>query len=124
MIEGIALDRFPACFLDEPHEFLSAHALGCGGARVVVNLLFDYGSVQVIGAKTQGDLRNLWRKHLPVGFYVRKIVEHQAAHGNLLDVKHACGFGEMLESCVVGMKRERDKSLKSTSFVLQGTQLE
>src|SRR5437899_2257852 len=124
LIEGIALDRFTTSFHDEPHQFLPAHSLRCCSPGIVVNLLFDYGSVQVIGAKTQGNLRNFWRKHLPVGFYVRKIVEHQAAHGNLPDIKHASGFGEMLERCVVGMKRERDESLKSTGFVLQGSQLQ
>src|SRR5215472_793693 len=53
-----------------------------------------------------------------------EIVEHQPAHGDLLDVEHAGGFGQMFEQSVVGVKRQRDVSLEAVGFVLQRAQFD
>ena len=55
---------------------------------------------------------------------MRKVVEHQAADGDLLDVEHAGGFRQMLQRRVVGMERQRDEGLEAAGFVLQRAQLE
>src|SRR5215471_6719361 len=82
-VQGVAFDGFTTGFANQADEFLPAHALRGGGASVVVDLLFNHRSVEIIGAEAQGDLRDLWRQHLPVGFDVREVVEDQAAHRDL-----------------------------------------
>jgi hypothetical protein len=54
----------------------------------------------------------------PVRLDVQEVVEHQAADCDLLHVEHACGFRQMLQGRVVGMKRQRNESLKSAGLVL------
>src|SRR5438309_10968857 len=54
-IQRIALDRFPSCFGDQANQIFASHALGCGGAGVVINLFFDYGAVDVVRAEAQRD---------------------------------------------------------------------
>ena len=92
-IEGIALDGSAACLGDEAAQFAACEALGGFCAGVVVNLLFDHGAIEVVGAEAQRDLRDLGRHHLPVGLDVRKVVEDKAADGNLADVGEASGHG-------------------------------
>ena len=53
-----------------------------------------------------------------------KVVQHQAADGDLLDVEHAGGLGQMLQRRVVGMERQRDEGLEAAGLVLQRAQLE
>ena len=90
----------------------------------MVNLLLNDRAVDVVGPKTQGNLSDLGRHHLPVSLDVWKIIEHQAAHGDLLDVQHARGLRQMLQRGVVGMESQWDKRLKATGLILQRAQLE
>ena len=53
-----------------------------------------------------------------------KVVEHQPAHRDLLDVEHAGRFREMLQRRVIRMESERDERLEATRFILQRSQLE
>ena len=89
----------------------------------MVNLLLDYCPVHVIRAEAQRDLRNLRRHHLPIRLYVRKVVEHEAADCDLLDVEHASCFRQMLQRGVIWMESQRNKRLEAAGFVLQGAEL-
>ena len=53
-----------------------------------------------------------------------KVVEQQPADGNLLDIKHAGGLGQMLQRRIIGMKRQRNESLEPSGFILQRAQLQ
>ena len=53
---------------------------------------------------------------------MREVVQYQAADGDLFDVQHAGGFGQMLKWSVVGMEGQRDEGLEASGFVLQGAQ--
>ena len=55
---------------------------------------------------------------------MRKVVEHQAAYRNLLNVEHAAGLWQMLQSCILGMERQRNKCLEAVSLVLQRPQFQ
>ena len=55
---------------------------------------------------------------------MRKIVQHQAANCNLLDVEDACRLWQMLQRRVIGMESQRDEGLKAAGFILQTTQLQ
>ena len=93
----------------------------CGVRRagIVIDLFFDHGAVQIVGAEAQSDLRNLGSHHLPVRLDVREIVQQQAAHGDLSDIRQARGLRQMLQRRVVRVKGQRDEGLEATSFVLQ-----
>src|SRR5947209_12729527 len=113
-IQCIPLDGFTSRFLYQPHQFLTAHTLWRGGACIVVDFFFNYGPVEVVRAKAQGDLRNLRRQHLPVGLDTREVIEHQAAYGNLFNVEHARGSRQMLQGRVVRMERQWNECLEAT----------
>src|SRR5580765_7399985 len=53
-----------------------------------------------------------------------EIVEYQAAYGNLLNVKHAAGFGQVLQRRVVRVERLRNEGLGAMGFILQGPEFE
>src|SRR5258706_16459068 len=111
MIKSVPLDRFATGFTNQTDQLLASHTLRRGSAGIVVNLLLDDRAVEVVGTETQRDLSDFWREHLPVGFNVRKIIQHQAADGNLLDIEHACGLWQMFERRVIGMESQRDEGL-------------
>ena len=48
-----------------------------------------------------------------------KVVENQTADGDLFDVKHPAGLGQMLQWRVVRMERQRNKSLEAVRLILQ-----
>ena len=105
-------------------KLFARHALRRGGSGVVVDLLFDHGAVEVVGAEAQRDLRDLGRHHLPVGLDVRKVVEQQAADGDLADVGESGGHGQVIERRVFGMECQRNEGLEAAGLVLQRAQLE
>src|SRR5712671_137491 len=55
---------------------------------------------------------------------MRKIIEHEATHRDLLDVEHPRGFKQMLQGSVIGMEGQRDESLEAAGFILQRAQSE
>src|SRR5580704_18185710 len=92
-IQRVALKRHSPGLGDQANQFLAAQSLRRGRTGVVVDLLFHDGSVDVVSAEAQGDLRHLRGHHLPVRLDVREVVEHQARHGNLPQIEHAGGLG-------------------------------
>src|SRR5262249_51072169 len=123
-IEGIAFDGFTTRFANQSHQLFSTHALRSRRTCVVIDLLFDHSTIEVVSAKTQRNLRDLRREHLPVRFYVREIVQYEPANGNLANVEHAGGLRQMLQGRIVGMKSEWNKGLKALSFILQCAELQ
>src|ERR1700730_11946992 len=77
-VERVALDGDAAGFADQAFEFGARGEFGGLGAGVVIDFFLDDGAVQVVRAKTQCDLRDAWREHYPIGFYVVDIVEQNA----------------------------------------------
>src|ERR1700686_2108285 len=55
---------------------------------------------------------------------MRKIIEHQPADRNLLDIKHSRSSKKMLQRRVRRMERQRNKSLEAPSLILQSAQFE
>jgi uncharacterized protein len=123
-VQRVALDGFAAGGADQALQLFAAHALRRGRAGIVINLFFDHRAVHVVSAEAQGNLRHLWRHHLPVRLDVREVVEHQAADGDLLHVEHAGGLRQMLQRRVIRMESQRDEGLEAAGFILQGAQLE
>ena len=123
-VERVALEGNAAGLGDEAAKLFARHALGGGGAGVVVDLLLDHGAVKIVGAEAERDLRDLGRHHLPVGLDVREVVEQQAADGDLANVGEAGGDRQVVERRVFRMKGERDEGLEAAGFVLEGAQLE
>src|ERR1017187_5042869 len=123
-VERVALDRFAPGFLDQAHQIVSPQALRSGRSRIVVDLFLDHCAVNIVGSEAQRYLRNLRSHHLPVRLNMRKVIKHQPADRNLLDVGHAGSREKMLQRRVSRMKGERNKSLEAASLILQGTQFE
>ena len=61
----------------------------------MIDPLFHDGAVDIVGAKTQGDLRDPRRHHYPVSLDVRDVVEHQARNRDVLDVVKARGLRDV-----------------------------
>src|SRR5271166_570185 len=99
-------------------------SLRSGRSSVMVNLLLDDRAVDIVGSEAKGDLRDLRRHHLPVGLDVRKVIEHQTADGDLLDVEHSGSRKQMLQRRVRRMKSEWNKRLEAARLILQGTEFE
>src|SRR5258708_10928764 len=123
-VERVALNRFAPGFLDQTHQVVPLQPLGSSRSRIVVNLFLDHRAVNIVGPEAQRDLRYLRRHHLPVRLDVWKVIEHQAADGNLLDVEHARGREKMLQRRVRRMKGERNKSLEATGLILQSAKFD
>ncbi len=123
-VERVALEGYAPCLGDQADQILAAQSLRRGRAGVMIDLLFDDGSVDVVGAEAQRDLRHLRRHHLPVRLDVREVVEHQARHGDLPQVEHAGGLRQVLQRRVLRMKRQRDERLEAVRVVLQRAQLQ
>src|SRR5579862_580416 len=77
-IQRVALDGNAASFADEALELYPRGELSGFGAGVVIDFFLDDRAVQVVRAEAQGDLRDAWREHHPVGFDVVEVVEEQA----------------------------------------------
>ena len=103
-VERIALDRDTSSFGDESAKLLARHALRRRGTSIVVNLFFDDSSVEIVGAKTQGNLRDFGRQHLPVCLDVREVIEQQATDGNLTNITEASGRWQVVECRIFRMK--------------------
>src|SRR6266436_1606428 len=65
-VQRVAFHRLAPGFANELQQFAAAQRLARGRARVVINLLFNNGAIDVIRAETQCDLRNPRRHHDPV----------------------------------------------------------
>src|SRR6267378_2942365 len=123
-IQRVALNRLAARLGNQPNQILPPHPLRGGRARIVIDLLLDHSPIDVICSETQRNLRNLRRHHLPVRLDVRKIIEHETADSDLLDVEHAGGSRQMLQRSVRRMERQWDESLEAAGLILQSTQLQ
>jgi len=58
--------------------------LGGGRSGIVVDFFFYHGSVEIVCAETQGDLRDARRQHDPVRFDVVEIIEQETRAGDRL----------------------------------------
>src|ERR1019366_4686798 len=116
-VERVALDRLAPRFRDQAHQGVPPQPLRSGSSRIVVNLFLDDGAVNIVGSKAQRYLRNLRSHHLPVRLNMRKVIKHQPADRNLLDVGHAGGSKKMLQRRVRRMKGKWNKSLEAASFI-------
>src|ERR1039457_2922287 len=123
-VKCVALDRFAPGFRDQAHQIVPPQALRSSRSRIVVDLFLDHGPVNIVGSEAQRYLRNLRSHHLPVRLNMRKVIKHQPADRNLLDVGHARGSKKMLQRRVRRMKGERNKRLEAAGLILQSAQFE
>jgi hypothetical protein len=49
---------------------------------------------------------------------VGEVVEHQPPDGDVLDIEHAGGLGQMLQRRVLRMEGQRDECLEAAGLVL------
>ena len=124
MVESVALYWNSPGGFDQVAELLAGHPLRGGCAGVVVDFLFYYCSVEIVGAEAQGDLGDLGGEHLPVGLDVREVIQQQTAYGYLANVGKAGGDGQVVERCVFRMEGKWDEGLEAAGFVLHFTQFE
>src|SRR6266850_2526751 len=121
-VQSVAFNGFTSGFAYQANQFFAAHSLRRGGTGVVINLLLNDRAVDIVNSETQGYLCNFGGKHLPVGLDMGKIIEHQAADGEVLDVQETGGSGQVLQRSVVWMEGERNERLESAGFILQGSE--
>ncbi len=88
----------------------------------MINFLLDDGAVQVVGAKTQRDLRDAGREHHPVGLDVIEIVEQQARNRDGLEIVVAGWRRQVRKPGVRRVKRQRNECSEAVRFVLQSAQ--
>ena len=81
--------------------------------------LFDDGAVQIVGAESQGDLRQRWCERDPIRFDVWKVVQHQARDRNRHQVVHTGRCGQVSVNRVLGMKCQRDETIEAASLILE-----
>src|SRR4029077_17430681 len=62
-VQSIALDGHAAPLADQPLKLGTRRELRRGSAGIVINLLFHYRAVDIIGAEPQRDLRHARRQH-------------------------------------------------------------
>src|SRR5271163_4053280 len=82
IVERVALDGDPAGGANQAFEVGAGEAFGRGGAGVVINIFLDDGSIEIVRAETESDLRDALGEHDPVGLDVIEIVEHEARDGD------------------------------------------
>src|ERR1700730_4806402 len=121
-VERVALDGYAAGFADQALEFAARGELSRLGAGIVINLLLNYCAVQVVGPKAQGDLRDARREHYPIRLDVVEVVEQQARNGDGFKIVIPRRRGQMRESRIRRVKRQRNECSEAVRFILQFTQ--
>src|SRR5713226_533750 len=124
MIEGIPFNRDAAGGADQAFELVARRKLGRFRAGVVVNLFFHNGSVEVVRAEAQRNLRDARREHDPIRLDVLEIVEYQPRRGDVAQIGVTGRLRNERERGVVRMKSKRDKRHKAMRLVLQLAQLD
>src|SRR6266702_6285008 len=90
VIQRVTLDGFTPGLFNEAYQLGELQAQRREGALSVADTLFDNRAVQVVGSTGQGYVGQLRAKVDPVRLDVWKVVEHQTADGNGLQVFYAC----------------------------------
>ena len=122
IVERVAFDRSAAGIADELLDLSPRHAETCGSAGAVDDPLFNDGPVEIVGAKSQCDLRNRWRQRHPVGFDVWKVVQHETRDGDRLQIVHAGGRRQMRVHRVLGMECQRNEAIEPAGLILEISQ--
>ncbi len=104
-VEGVAFDRFAACFLDDLADGFDAEDFGGFGSGVVINKFVADGAVDVVGSVGERNLGRADAEHNPIGFDVGYVVEHQAADRHRAQIHGCRRLGDVAEAGVFGMKR-------------------
>ncbi len=81
--------------------------------------LFDDCSIEIIRPEAEGNLRQRRRERYPIGFDMRKVVQHQTRNRDGFQIIHARGNRQVRIDCMLRMKRQGDKAIESTRFILQ-----
>src|SRR5260370_23241134 len=92
-VERIALDGHAARFADQPFELSARRELRRSSAGIVIDLLFHYGAVDIVGAEAQSNLGHARRQHDPISLDVVEIIQQQARDGDGLEVRESGRFG-------------------------------
>jgi len=90
----------------------------------VVDLFFDYCSIEIVGAEAQRDLRNAGREHDPVRLDVIEIVEQQARDCDVAQIGVAGRLGDVRQRGVIRVKGQRNEGDEAFGFILQLAQLD
>src|SRR6266702_90665 len=122
VIQRVALDRFAPGLFDKAYQFGELQAQRRKGALGVANTLFDNRAVQVVSSTGQGYLGQLRAKVDPVRLDVWKVVEHQTADGNGLQVFYACCLTPGAGTGQLGLIGQRDEAVEAACLVLQFAQ--
>src|SRR5258705_50386 len=116
-IQRVALYRHSPGGADEPLEFGPRGKLRSFRSSIMINFLFHYSAIQIVGAETQSDLRDARRKHDPIRFDVVEIIEQQPPDSNVTQVRVARRFGNIRKRRIIWMERERNESHKPMRLV-------
>src|SRR5665647_133092 len=89
----------------------------------MADLLFNDGAVQIVDTEGERDLGDLLTQHDPVGLDMVEIIEENPRDCQRLEVIETGGpLYVQFKMRIFSLKRQRDKGLETTGFVLQSSQ--
>src|SRR2546423_12466175 len=122
VIQRVTLDGFAPGLFNEAYQLGELQAQRREGALSVADTLFDYRAVQVVSSTGQGYLGQLRAQVDPVRLDVWKVVEHQTADGDSLQVFYARFLTFGARTGQFGLIGQRDEAVEAACLVLQFAQ--
>src|SRR6266568_4352840 len=122
VIQRVTLDGFTPGLFNEAYQLGELQAQRREGALSVADALFDNRAVQVVSSTGQGYLGQLRAQVDPVRLDVWKVVEHQTADGDSLQVFYARCFTFGAGTGQFGLIGQRDEAVEAACLVLQFAQ--
>src|SRR5881275_2638990 len=124
VVERIALDGDASCASNEREQIVQSESLRRVRTRLVIDLLADHGSLEIVHAPRQRDLRQERRDHDPVRLHMVEVVEKETPDSDVAQIVEAGGRGALpaerdTELVVVRVIRERDVREKAARLILQ-----
>ncbi len=119
VVERVTLHRDAAGGADDAHQLSLAELLRGVDAGGVADLLLHHRAVEIVDPEDEGDLRQLEADVDPERLDVAEVVQHQAAHGQHLEVVKAGRAGQLAEAGVGRLERERDEGIETAGVVLE-----
>src|SRR5664280_2578299 len=119
IVERVTLHRDATGGADDAHQLSFAELLRGVDAGGVADLLLDHRAVEIVDPEDERDLRQLEPDVDPERLDVTEVVQHQAAHGQHLEVVEAGGARQLAEAGIGRLERERDEGVEAAGVVLE-----
>ena len=90
--------------------------------RVADDFVLHDGAVHIVSAVPEGALGDGCGVHNPEALDVRKVIEHQARHGNFAQIFDASRWAQVFHRGFFGVPGKRDETKEAAGLVLQFAQ--